>query len=98
MAYIHKLKANDLSLYLVTETPGRPKGTNQSLGIPEWLGAAVGREIADRLVDIKFRRDIEEEKPEEEQPAEEQPEEDKKASYSVAQHMRVIARFMELNQ
>ena len=92
MAYIHKLRANGLALYLISDKPARPKGVNQSLGIPEWLGAAPGRNIDDRLAGIEYRRDVKEEEPEP------QAEESQKKAYSISQHMRVIARYMEMNQ
>lgn len=88
---IHKFTAGGITFYMLSEKRGRPAGLNSTLGIPDWLGSSQSTNLAERLADTKFSKDVKEEAP----PVEDE-NADKKASLSG--HIRVIARFLELSK
>jgi len=87
---IHKLTAGENTFYMLSEKRGRPAGLNSTLGIPEWLGSSQSTNLAERLSDVKFSKDVKEEAP--------PPDENTDKTSSLSGHIRVIARFLELSK
>ena len=90
---IHKFRAGGNTFYMLSEKHSRPAGTNSSLGTPEWVGSSSAGQagnIAKRLAEISFSKDVTEETPKEP--------EQKPVQSSIQQHLRVIAGYLELTK